>query len=81
MSDAARVRPVVSPVDEALERAATALSAAPAVALAGHFNPDPDAIGSMLGLAGFLRSRGVEVGSAAIASRAPLSRAAACSWA
>lgn len=61
MSDAARIRPVISAVDAALERAATALSSPATVALAGHVNPDPDAIGSMLGLAGFLRSRGAEV--------------------
>ena len=61
MSDAARMRPVPSPVDEALDRAAEALSSAAGVALAGHVNPDPDAIGSMLGLAGFLRARGKDV--------------------
>ena len=46
---------------EAIARAADVLSSATDVALAGHVNPDPDAIGSMLGLAEFLRSRGVTV--------------------
>jgi phosphoesterase RecJ-like protein len=46
---------------EALARAAEVLSAADEVALACHVNPDPDAIGSMLGLAGFLAARGKEV--------------------
>lgn len=41
-----------------LERAAEVLGAADEVALACHMNPDADALGSMLGLAGFLRSRG-----------------------
>jgi len=48
-------------VDDALGRAASILEAAPAVAMACHVNPDPDAIGSMLGLAGALRTRGTEV--------------------
>jgi bifunctional oligoribonuclease and PAP phosphatase NrnA len=48
-------------LDSAMERAAELLSAAPSVALACHLNPDPDAIGSMLGMAGALRSRGAEV--------------------
>jgi bifunctional oligoribonuclease and PAP phosphatase NrnA len=48
-------------VDEALDRAAEVLVAAPRVALACHVNPDPDAAGSMLGLAGFLAARGTEV--------------------
>jgi bifunctional oligoribonuclease and PAP phosphatase NrnA len=43
---------------EALRRAAEALSNAEEVALACHVNPDADALGSMLGLAAFLRSRG-----------------------
>jgi bifunctional oligoribonuclease and PAP phosphatase NrnA len=42
-------------------RAAEVLEAAPRVALACHVNPDPDALGSMLGLAGYLASRGKEV--------------------
>ena len=42
-----------------LDRAAEVLGAAPEVAIACHMNPDADALGSMLGLAGFLRSRGV----------------------
>src|SRR5712691_2854283 len=44
-----------------LERAADVLSGSDAVALACHVNPDPDAIGSMLGLAGYLSSRGASV--------------------
>jgi len=44
-----------------LERAAAILETAPRVAVACHVNPDPDAIGSMLGLAGALRTRGTEV--------------------
>ena len=42
------------------ERAAQVLADATEVALACHVNPDADALGSMLGLAAFLRSRGVE---------------------
>jgi len=45
----------------ALDRAARTLEASPRVALACHVNPDPDALGSMLGLAGFLSARGKEV--------------------
>jgi phosphoesterase RecJ-like protein len=45
-------------LDEALDRAAAVLAEAPEVALACHVNPDADALGSMLGLAAFLRSRG-----------------------
>lgn len=41
-------------------RAAQVLADATEVALACHVNPDADALGSMLGLAAFLRSRGVE---------------------
>jgi phosphoesterase RecJ-like protein len=41
-----------------LERAARALEEATSVALACHVNPDADAIGSMLGLSNFLRSKG-----------------------
>ncbi len=44
-----------------IERAGEALRAARSVALACHINPDPDAIGSMLGLALWLRSQGKEV--------------------
>jgi bifunctional oligoribonuclease and PAP phosphatase NrnA len=50
-----------STLADALDRAATALEAAPRVALACHMNPDPDAAGSMLGLAGYLASKGKEV--------------------
>jgi phosphoesterase RecJ-like protein len=48
-------------VDDALERASTVLSSATRVAIACHVNPDPDALGSSLGLATYLASRGVEV--------------------
>jgi phosphoesterase RecJ-like protein len=44
-----------------LGRAAEVLARAPSVALACHVNPDPDALGSMLGLAAFLHSRGAGV--------------------
>ena len=44
-----------------LDRAARTLADSPRVALACHVNPDPDALGSMLGLAGFLSARGTEV--------------------
>jgi bifunctional oligoribonuclease and PAP phosphatase NrnA len=58
---AAQPSSVRETLDSAMERAAALLSAAPSVALACHLNPDPDAIGSMLGMAGALRSRGAEV--------------------
>jgi phosphoesterase RecJ-like protein len=48
-------------VDEELSRAAQVLGDARRVALACHINPDADALGSMLGLAGYLSSRGTEV--------------------
>jgi phosphoesterase RecJ-like protein len=48
-------------VEEELSRAAEALGTARRVALACHINPDADALGSMLGLAGYLSSRGAEV--------------------
>jgi phosphoesterase RecJ-like protein len=48
-------------VDEELARAARVLHQAPSVALACHVNPDPDAIGSMLGLAGYLAASGKDV--------------------
>jgi phosphoesterase RecJ-like protein len=41
-----------------LVRAAEVLSGASEVAIACHVNPDADALGSMLGLSAFLRSRG-----------------------
>ena len=41
-----------------LDRAARALDGASEVAIACHVNPDADALGAMLGLAGFLRGRG-----------------------
>jgi phosphoesterase RecJ-like protein len=52
---------MTEPWEAALDRAARVLGAARRVALACHINPDPDAIGSMLGLAGYLADRGVEV--------------------
>lgn len=48
-------------LDGALDRAVGALEAAPSAALACHLNPDPDALGSMLGLAGYLDARGKKV--------------------
>ncbi len=42
-----------------LDRAAEVLTGADDVALACHVNPDADALGSMLGLAAFLRERGI----------------------
>src|SRR5205807_3894471 len=44
-----------------LQEAAEALDAASEVALACHINPDPDALGSMVGLAEFLKARGKKV--------------------
>ena len=44
-----------------LQEAARILSGADEVALVCHVNPDADALGSMLGLAGFLAERGVKV--------------------
>jgi phosphoesterase RecJ-like protein len=43
-----------------LSRAAEVLGAADNIAIACHVNPDPDALGSMLGLSEFLRSIGKE---------------------
>jgi phosphoesterase RecJ-like protein len=43
---------------EAMDRAATVLREASTVALAGHVNPDADALGSMLGLSNHLRAMG-----------------------
>ena len=48
-------------LERGLGRATEALMAAPSVALACHINPDPDAIGSMLGLALYLASQGKAV--------------------
>jgi phosphoesterase RecJ-like protein len=42
-----------------LDRAVEVLTSTDSVALACHVNPDADALGSMLGLAAFLRERGV----------------------
>ncbi|HEX8100069.1 MAG TPA: bifunctional oligoribonuclease/PAP phosphatase NrnA [Actinomycetota bacterium] len=50
-----------SPLDDAMKRAGETLKAATTVALACHVNPDPDAIGSMLGLGLWLRSQGKDV--------------------
>lgn len=47
--------------DEALTKAARVLEEATDVALVCHVNPDVDAMGSMLGLAGFLAERGTDV--------------------
>ncbi|HUL84883.1 MAG TPA: bifunctional oligoribonuclease/PAP phosphatase NrnA [Actinomycetota bacterium] len=47
--------------DEDLARAGAVLRDAPEVAIACHVNPDADALGSMLGLAAHLRSRGAQV--------------------
>jgi bifunctional oligoribonuclease and PAP phosphatase NrnA len=48
-------------IQEQLKRAAEALEGATDVALACHINPDADALGSMLGLAEFLKARGKKV--------------------
>jgi bifunctional oligoribonuclease and PAP phosphatase NrnA len=48
-------------LDLAMDRAAEALRGASSVALACHVNPDADALGSMLGLASYLRSQGKDV--------------------
>ncbi len=58
---AAPPKPVKGSLDAELSRAARALDEAGTVALACHVNPDPDAIGSMLGLAAFLESKGKRV--------------------
>lgn len=50
--------------DDVLGRAAEALAGAKRVAIACHVNPDADALGSLLGLSNYLRSREIEtVGS------------------
>jgi bifunctional oligoribonuclease and PAP phosphatase NrnA len=48
-------------VEESIARAAAVLDGATSVALACHVNPDPDALGSMLGLAGYLAAHGKHV--------------------
>src|SRR5262249_11219123 len=53
------VEPPPVSLDGAFGAAAAVLADATEVALACHVNPDPDALGSMLGLSAFLRSRGV----------------------
>jgi phosphoesterase RecJ-like protein len=50
-----------SSLEAQLDRAARVLERAPAVALACHVGPDPDALGSMLGLAWYLAARGKRV--------------------
>ena len=45
-------------IDEALNTAAERLSSAAEVAIACHMNPDPDALGSALGLSNYLRANG-----------------------
>jgi len=52
---------LVPGVEAGLDRAVEVLASAPRVALACHVNPDPDALGSMLGLAQALAARGAEV--------------------
>jgi len=54
----AKAEAVHAGVDAALDEAARVLKDAPEIALACHVNPDPDALGSMLGLSSFLRARG-----------------------
>jgi phosphoesterase RecJ-like protein len=63
MTSPASAEPASVPetLQSAMDRAAAVLSAASDVALVCHVNPDPDAIGSMLGLAGALRGRGATV--------------------
>jgi len=51
----ARPEPIAA---DPLDQAAAVLAGAKEVALACHVNPDPDALGSMLGLSAFLRARG-----------------------
>jgi phosphoesterase RecJ-like protein len=46
-------------LDTSMDRAARVLSSATDVAMACHVNPDADALGSMLGLSAYLRTRGV----------------------
>lgn len=50
--------PAGAPVDEALDRAAHAIAAAPQAVLVCHVNPDGDALGSMLALHHVLRAAG-----------------------
>jgi phosphoesterase RecJ-like protein len=47
-------------MSDELARAADVLAASSSVAIACHVNPDPDAVGSMLGLSNHLRARGIE---------------------
>jgi bifunctional oligoribonuclease and PAP phosphatase NrnA len=55
------VTPVAPPTGADWDKAVAALTGRPEVVLAGHVNPDADALGSMLGLALALRTRGVRV--------------------
>ena len=48
-------------LDRQLDRAAEVLSRAGQIALACHVNPDPDALGSMLGLGGYVAAQGKKV--------------------
>jgi phosphoesterase RecJ-like protein len=57
-----------------LDRAAEVLADASDVAIACHVNPDADALGSMLGLAAFLRERGATVVSGVPNERLELPR-------
>jgi phosphoesterase RecJ-like protein len=52
---------VTDRLEAELDRAARALTEATTVAMACHVNPDPDALGSMLGLAGYLQAQGKQV--------------------
>jgi bifunctional oligoribonuclease and PAP phosphatase NrnA len=55
------MRRVTVATPEAWDEAVRVLEDAERVTLVCHVNPDPDAMGSMLGLASFLSHRGVEV--------------------
>jgi bifunctional oligoribonuclease and PAP phosphatase NrnA len=59
---------------DVLDQAAGALDSANEVTLVCHVNPDPDAMGSMLGLASFLSHRGVAVTAASPTPPAELPR-------
>lgn len=59
---------------DVLDEAAGALDSASEVTLVCHVNPDPDAMGSMLGLASFLSHRGVAVTAASPTPSAELPR-------
>lgn len=62
MAEPGRVAEVpVRSLEAEMDRAVSVLASAQRVALACHFNPDPDALGSMLGLAHHLVGLGKEV--------------------